>query len=58
MNNQMTIQQQLNEFYQTNNFGDEGGANETWVWFKFGPISLPLYNLSLIHISEPTRPLF
>jgi hypothetical protein len=44
MNNQMTIQQQLNEFYQTNNFGDEGGANETWVWFKFGPISLPFYN--------------
>ncbi len=39
-----TIQQQLNEFYQINNFGEEGGATQTWVWFKFGPISLPLYN--------------
>jgi hypothetical protein len=39
-----TIQQQLNEFYQINNFGEEGGANETLVWFKFGFISLPFYN--------------
>ncbi len=39
-----TIQQQLNEFYQINNFGEEGGANATWAWFQFGAISLPLYN--------------
>lgn len=44
MKTEITIQQQLNEFYQVNNFGEEGGANQNWVWFKFGLISLPLYN--------------
>ena len=44
METQLSIKHALNNFYQINNFGEEGGINQTWAWFKFGPVALPFYN--------------
>ncbi len=41
----MTVSESINEFYNRNNFGDDGGVSKKWVWFKFGFISIPLPNL-------------
>jgi hypothetical protein len=42
---EITLQQSLQVFYDDNNFGEEGGAKENWVWIKFGFFSLPIPNL-------------
>jgi hypothetical protein len=41
----MIVADAINEFYNRNNFGDDGGVSKEWVWFKFGFISIPLPNL-------------
>lgn len=41
----MTVLDAINEFYNRNNFGEDGGVSKKWVWFKFGFISIPLPNL-------------
>ena len=41
----MIVLDAINEFYNRNNFGDDGGVSKKWVWFKFGFISIPLPNL-------------
>jgi hypothetical protein len=42
---ELTLKQSLQNFYDDNNFGEEGGAKENWVWIKFGFFSLPIPNL-------------
>ncbi|MDZ7897261.1 MAG: hypothetical protein U5N85_04430 [Arcicella sp.] len=39
-----TLQQALQVFYDNNNFGEDGGIKEDWVWIKFGVFSFPLPN--------------
>lgn len=41
----MTVFEAINEFYNRNNFGEDGGVSKKWIWFKFGFISIPLPNL-------------
>jgi hypothetical protein len=41
----MTVLDAINEFYNRNNFGEDGGVSKKWIWFKFGFISIPLPNL-------------
>ena len=39
-----TIQESIQEFYNINNFGDDGGVKKKIAWIKFGFISFPLPN--------------
>jgi hypothetical protein len=39
-----TLQQSLQIFYDENNFGEEGGIKEDWVWLKFRYFSIPIPN--------------
>lgn len=39
-----TVHQALTEYFQQNNFGPNGGYDQTWVHLKFGPLTIPLYN--------------
>jgi hypothetical protein len=39
-----TLKQSLQVFYNDNNFGEEGGIKEDWVWLKFRFFSLPMPN--------------
>ena len=41
---EITLQQSLQVFYDDNNFGEEGGIKEDWVWIKFGFVSFPMPN--------------
>jgi hypothetical protein len=41
---QTTLQQSLQVFYDENNFGEEGGIKEDWVWLKFRYFSIPIPN--------------
>lgn len=40
----LTVRQALNEFYDTHDFGREGGVDEPVVRFKFGPVAVVLPN--------------
>lgn len=31
-------------YFEDNDFGDDGGYSERWVWLKIGPLRLPLLN--------------
>jgi hypothetical protein len=39
-----TLQKELQIFYNHNNFGEEGGIKENWVWLKFKFFSIPMPN--------------
>ena len=39
-----TVQQEIQEFYNKNDFGEDGGINEKYAWIKFGFFSLPMPN--------------
>ena len=39
-----TLQQSLQVFYEDNNFGEDGGIKEDWIWIKFGFVSFPMPN--------------
>lgn len=39
-----TVKQSVQEFYTTNNFGEDGGIYERFVWVKFGFLSFPMLN--------------
>jgi hypothetical protein len=39
-----TLRQSLQVFYNDNNFGEDGGIKENWVWLKFKYFSLPMPN--------------
>ncbi len=39
-----TVGKAVQDFYHTNNFGEDGGVNEKYAWIKFGFISLPIPN--------------
>ncbi len=39
-----TLQQSLQVFYDDNNFGEDGGIKENWVWLKFKYLSIPMPN--------------
>lgn len=39
-----TLKQSLQVFYDDNNFGEDGGIKENWVWLKFKYFSLPMPN--------------
>jgi hypothetical protein len=30
-----TLQYQLENFYEVNGYGEEGGINNDWIWLKF-----------------------
>jgi hypothetical protein len=40
-----TLQHQLNNFYEVNGYGEEGGINNKWIWLKFKYFSLPIPNI-------------
>jgi hypothetical protein len=40
-----TLKQALQVFYDDNNFGEDGGIKEDWVWLKFKFFSIPIPNL-------------
>jgi hypothetical protein len=40
-----TLQNQLNNFYEVNGYGVEGGINNDWIWLKFKYFSLPIPNI-------------
>lgn len=39
-----TLQQSLQVFYDDNNFGEDGGIKENWVWLKLKYFSIPMPN--------------
>ena len=39
-----TVAESIQEFYNKNNFGEEGGKYERFVWIKFGFFSIPIPN--------------
>ena len=39
-----TIKESIQEFYNINNFDDDGGVKKKIAWIKFGFISFPLPN--------------
>lgn len=39
-----TVQQSIQQFYDKNNFGEDGGMNEKYAWIKFGFLSVPMPN--------------
>ena len=41
---EITLKQSLQVFYDDNNFGEDGGIKENWVWLKFKFISIPMPN--------------
>ena len=40
-----TLQYQLENFYEVNGYGEEGGINNDWIWLKFRFFSLPIPNI-------------
>jgi hypothetical protein len=40
-----TLQHQLENFYEVNGYGEEGGINNNWIWLKFKYFSLPIPNV-------------
>ena len=40
-----TLQYQLDNFYEVNGYGEEGGINSDWIWLKFKYFSLPIPNI-------------
>jgi hypothetical protein len=40
-----TLQHQLDNFYEVNGYGEEGGINNDWIWLKFRFFSLPIPNI-------------
>lgn len=40
-----SVQEVIQEFYSKNNFGQDGGINEKYVWIKFGFFSIPIPNV-------------
>jgi hypothetical protein len=40
-----TLQHQLNNFYEVNGYGEEGGINSKWIWLKFKYFALPIPNV-------------
>lgn len=40
-----TIGKSIQDFYQKNDFGEDGGINEKFVWIKFGFFSIPIPNV-------------
>jgi hypothetical protein len=40
-----TLQYQLENFYEVNGYGEEGGINSYWIWLKFKYFSLPIPNV-------------
>ena len=45
INPNLTVGETLANFYAVNNFGDEGGIHEPFVWIKFGFFSVPIPNM-------------
>ncbi len=43
-NSEQTVGQLVADFYEKNNFGDDGGVAEKYVWIKFGFFSIPIPN--------------
>jgi hypothetical protein len=39
-----TVEKSIQNFYNKNDFGDDGGISEKFAWIKFGFISLPIPN--------------
>jgi len=39
-----TTEQAIQDFYNTHDFGEDGGINEKYAWIKFGFISIPIPN--------------
>jgi hypothetical protein len=44
INLNLTIGDAVQEFYDKNDFGKDGGANEKYAWIKFGFFSIPIPN--------------
>ena len=42
--NDQPVRTALQNYFVRNDFGTDGGYESTWVFLKFGPLSLPLYN--------------
>ena len=40
-----TLQYHLDNFYELNGYGEEGGINNDWIWLKFKYFSLPIPNI-------------
>ncbi len=40
----ITVQQAIADFYNKNDFGDDGGTSDKYVWIKFGFFSIPIPN--------------
>jgi hypothetical protein len=40
-----TLRYQLENFYEVNGYGAEGGINSDWIWLKFKYFSLPIPNV-------------
>ena len=39
-----TVEKSIQDFYNKNDFGEEGGINESYAWIKFGFFSIPIPN--------------
>jgi hypothetical protein len=39
----LTMKEALAQYFQANNFGEDGGYHDVWVNFKLGPIPMPQY---------------
>ena len=40
-----TVGQAVQDFYDQNDFGEDGGINQKYAWIKFGIFSIPIPNL-------------
>lgn len=40
----LTMREALAVYWEANGFGDDGGYNKDWDWFKLGPLTLPIPN--------------
>lgn len=43
--NDLTVKQAIAQFYERNNFDQDGGVTPPVVWLKLGPIPLPIFNI-------------
>lgn len=39
-----TVRQALDDYFERNGFGADGGYGLTWIGLRFGPLTVPLYN--------------
>ena len=39
-----TVGEAIDAFYRAHDFGEDGGANQKWVWIQFGFFSIPIPN--------------